>query len=358
MAKRPIAGKTLRAAFRNSVALCKAHALATAITLIGVIVIAVSFGVLRPGSFNKPLLTTTVNATTESFQFLTPDGRKSAWSLPPGEVSILGTSDSGDCTSTDYEVVCRYLENTRLVVDGTAEVMMQMSPTGGWTLSVAETNLSPADVKLYDAKGTLLLESQQLLEFYAATPPNAIRVPFVADSAVLGSDLHQSSTIDGSAYDFWQPVLLSGDVLMISDNRPARETYKVLEERLDPGDVVHVGNNDFVERSEGQSTVWGMVSVASAEASSGIGAAVFHVVLHTSLREVYVTRFGAPEGHVIRASYWTIRQKWPNGQSAWIFFVSVVLVLTFILQLGESLAHRETDSRKRTIKKNKDKKKR
>jgi len=80
-----------------------------------------------------------------------------------------------------------------------------------------------------------------------------------------------------------------------------------------------------------------MVTVAEGDdATTSLGTTVFQVVLHTSLQDVHVTRFGAPEGHVIRASYWTIRQKWPNGQSAWIFFVSMVLILTFILQLHDS----------------------
>ena len=210
-------------------------------------------------------------------------------------------------------------------------------------LSVAETEMSPAEITLYDAEGSVLLESQQLLEFHAASPANAIRVPFVGDSALVGADLHQTSTIDGSPYDFWQPVLLSGDVLMIADNRPSRETYRVLEERLDPGDVVHVGGSDVEQQDDGQSTVWGMVTVIAGDATSAIGTTVFQVVLHTSVREVSVTRFGAPEGHVIRASDWAILQKWPNGQSAWVFFVSAVLVLTFVIELSGNFAARQQE---------------
>ena len=330
--------KAMRKAGRKLTRLYKANALSLGMTIFGVLLIAVGFGVLRPGSFKDPLLTTTVNASTESFQFFTPKGRESAWSLPPGQFSILGAAeeDSG-CESSGFESVCEFTANTRLEIAGAAEVKMQMVPTGGWVLSVAETESSETDVKLFDVEGKLLLQSSQLLEFYAATPPNAIRLPFVADSAVLGADLRQSSTIDGSAYDFWQPVLLSGDVLMISNNRPNRETYTVLEERLDPGDLAHIGAPDKKNNAEERDAVWGMVTVTLADSPNTVGMAVFHVVLHTSRHEVYVTRFGAPEGHVIRASYWSIRQKWPNGQSAWVFFVSVTLVLTFILQLGQSL---------------------
>lgn len=332
--------------FRRVLSLARSSLLAIVVTAIGVFLIVVSFGVLRPGSFNNPLLTTTLNAATESFSFRTPGTRESAWSLPPGEFSILGTSDSPECDSNFLETVCRYSDNTRLVVDGSADVVMQMDPVGGWSLSVAETESKPASITLFDARGKELLQSAQLLQYHATNPETAIRFPFVADSAVLGADLHQTSTIDGTPYDFWQPVLLSGDVLMIADNRPSRETYKVLEERLDPGDVVQVGDNKSASPESGQSSVWGMVTVASGDAGSSVGTTVFQVVLHSSFREVSVRRFGAPEGHVIRASYWTIRQKWPNGQSAWVFFISVVLVLTFVLELRSSLSScpAETDT--------------
>ncbi len=323
--------------FRRAAAWMGPWRLAILITTVGVLGIMVGFGVLRPGSFNDPLLTTTLNASTESFSFRTPQQRESTWSLPPGEFSILGSSDNRGCESNFLETVCRFPGNTRLVVDGAADVSMQMSPDGGWMLSIAETEDQAADITLFDAAGEELLMSTQLLEYHAASPELAIRFPFVASAAVLGSDLHQKSTIDGTAYDFWQPVLLSGDVLMIADNRPSRENYKVLEERLDPGDVVHVGGDGEDEEQAAQSTVWGMVTVASGNEASSIGTTLFQVVLHTSFREVTVRRFGAPEGHIIRASYWTIRQKWPNGQSAWVFFVSAVLVLTFILELQGAL---------------------
>lgn len=337
----------IRKSVRRLGALFRYVRLATLLTLIGVLIIAISFGALRPGSFNNPLLTTTVNAATESFYFQTPDEREFAWSLPPGEFSILGTTESEQCKSNRIEAVCVYQENTRLVVKRSANVTMQASPGAGWSLSIVETETAPTEIYLYDAKGKMLLQSQQLLEFHAATLQSAIRLPFVADSAVLGSDLHQPSTIDGTEYDFWQPVLLSGDVLMIADNRPGRETYKVHEERLDPGDVLHVGDSESAAQVDGQSTVWGMVTVALVDEPDRFDNIAFQVVLHTSLHEVSVTRFGAPEGHVIRASYWTIRQKWPNGQSAWIFFVSAILVLTFILQLGDTLAAGQKDNKSR-----------
>ena len=323
---------------RRVFALARSSFLAVLVTMLGVLLIVFLCGVLRPGSFNNPLLTTTLNATTESFSFRTSGGRESAWSLPPGEFSILGVNDSAECNSNFLETVCRYSDNTRLVVIGSADIVMQMSPTGGWRLSVAETESQPADITLFDADGKRLLHSAQLLEYHTASPRSAIRFPFVANSAVLGSALHQSATIDGTPYDFWQPVLLSGDVLMIADNRPSRETYRVLEERLDPGDVVHVGDDSAEGEEERQGAIWGMVTVVTGDQASNAGRTLLQVVLHTSFREVSVRRFGAPEGHIIRASYWTIRQKWPNGQSAWLFFVSAILILTFILELRSSLS--------------------
>jgi hypothetical protein len=169
-------------------------------------------------------------------------------------------------------------------------------------------------------------------------------MPFVANAAVLGADLHQSSTIDGSPYDYWQPVLLAGNVTMSADNKPDLEKYRVLSERLDPGDVVHIGDKEETElTANGRNAVWGMltIGIGSGTAAAPAGtAATIQVVLHTSLREVSVTRFGAPGGHVVKASWWSILQKWPNGQSIWVGFVSVLLILGFALQLGGSLASR------------------
>lgn len=283
------------------------------------------------------ILTTTVTATTESFTFMTSDNRETAWTLPPGKFSILGIADGGQCMTHGYESVCEYAENTRFVIDGAAGVVLQTAPTGGWTLSVSASNDLPIDVRLYDTEERLLLQSDQFLDFHARAGEAAIRVPFVADSAVLGADLHQSSTIDGSPDDFWQPILLRGDVLMIADNKPGREKYEVLSERLDPGDVIHIGSDNAEQANDGGSPVWGMVSIATDDADDNIPSGPFEIVLHTSVRDLSVTRFGAPDGHVIRVSSWTIWQKWPNGQSAWVAFVSAILILTFILELAASL---------------------
>jgi hypothetical protein len=54
--------------------LCKTHVLATGITLF-VLFIAIGFATGYSIVIRSPVLTTTVNATTESFRFLTPKGR-------------------------------------------------------------------------------------------------------------------------------------------------------------------------------------------------------------------------------------------------------------------------------------------
>ena len=314
-------------------ALCQKKPLFSAllITLGSACCIAIGFGVLSLSSFKEPILTTAITASTQSFLFVTPDGRQSAWSLPPGQFSIVGTTDSNGCTTRRFESLCEYDSNTRLVVEGTAEIAMQVSPIGGWLMSVAEAKGKPIDVSLYDANDKLLIRSEQFLQFHASAAGHSIRMPFVADSAVLGADLHQSSTIDGSKYDFWQPVLTSGDVVMIADNRPGREKYQVLNERLDPGDVLHI-NKDAVEGAmKGPNVIWGMMTVDR----GGNNLSSLHVVLHSSAREVSVSRFGAPEGHVIRASTWTILQKWPNGQSVWVLFVTLTFLFSFVLGLAD-----------------------
>ena len=53
-----------------------------------------------------------------------------------------------------------------------------------------------------------------------------------------------------------------------------------------------------------------------------------------------MTRFGAPGGHEVKAPFWSILQKWPNGQSVWVAFVSLILILGFVLQLGATFAGR------------------
>jgi len=226
---------------------------------------------------------------------------------------------------------------------------MQVSPTGSWTMSIGETKSALADIRLYDLDGALLIESTQLMDFQSNATARAIRFPFVADSAILGADLFQSMTIDGSLYDLWQPVLLSGDVTMIAANRPGRETYKVLDERLDMADVLHIGDDVTKQYVEAPIGIWGVVTVG-ANTSSGrdAGKTVFQVVLHTAFWEVWVTRFGAPDGHVIRASNWSVLQKWPNGQKVWVLVATAVLLLGFILQVAGALSSSVSATDKKT----------
>lgn len=302
------------------------------------------FDATRPNP-GAHLLTTTVTATTEAFQFVTPDGRDSAWSLPAGEFSVLGGAGNDTCPMQDLETLCSYDENTRLVIEGASEISMLVSPDGRWSLTVAESNGAGTNVGLFDTSGSQLLQSEQLLQFtVSANAKNTSnRLPFVAVAAILGADLHQSSSIEGSDYDFWQPVLLSGAVQMIADNRPGREKYQVLNDRLDSGDVVRIGEATATNSSDGRSAVWGMISIKASDVAT-----MFEVVLHTSLREVSVSRFGAPEGHTIKASNWTILKKWPNGQYAWVAFASLVAIMSFVLLLTQSIENCRTEPGRRS----------
>lgn len=312
-------------------AFLKALLVGVVIVVVGLVALAFKFDALNPDG-DAHILTTTVSADTEAFEFTTPAERELTWTMPPGQFSVLGIIDGDNCESQGFESLCELAHNTRLVVKGVARIRIEVAPAGGWAVTVSAVGNSTMDASVHDVRGSQAIQSDQLLQYQSAEMDVELpsRLPFVAETAVLGSDLHQSSTIDGSMYDLWQPVLLSGDVQMIADNRPGREKYLVLEDRLDSGDVLHVGAESDGS-ADGRDALWGMLSIDFRDEET----TSFEVVLHTSLREVSVTRFGAPEGHVIRASNWVIMQKWPNGQYAWVSFASLVLMLSLVLSIAQ-----------------------
>ena len=322
------------------------YARALAVSLLALAVIAV-LGLIGTTSLvvlwaNR--LTTTVTASTESFDFTTPETGAS-WSLPPGRFSAFANSDSTECENEEVTTSCSTGANTQLTISGPSTVVFQVSPSGSWTVSVEvipdEKNWKQPRVEILDVNEHRVLGTDQLLSFRALDAEQSFRIPFVATSVVLGADLHQTTSVDESEYDLWQPVLLDGEVTMVSDNKPGTEKYEVLRERLDPGDVVRIGDPSTNRASEEQQPIWGMLTAGHSDVL-GVGSSttVFAVVMHTSANELLVRRFGAPEGHSINAAGWSIAHLWPNAQSTWVVFVSLLLIGTFVLQLGEAFEKR------------------
>lgn len=285
--------------------------------------------------------TTTITATTQSISMHFAEGRDSSWSLPPGKFSIIGVAESPTCDVKPIESVCTFDENTRLSLKGAANLSMQISSSGEWLISISNAGSTEFEVEVFNKNSELILQSNQFLDYRVAPTAAEIRLPIVADSVVVGTDLHESATIDGNDDDFWQPVLLAGDVLIVASNSPGREKYEVVSERLDPGDVVHIGAASGEDTSAEAVSIWGMITITSFGASSSESGNSaqrnINAVLHTTVRELSVTRFGAPEGHVVKAPRWTILAKWPNGQAAWILFVSLALLFSFIFEITSVL---------------------
>ncbi len=108
-------------------------------------------------------------------------------------------------------------------------------------------------------------------------------------------------------------------------------------------------------------SIWGVVTIEERSVllsdTTETTQYVIYAVLHTTHRALTVRRFGAGDGHDIKASGWSIISRWPNGQMTWVIFVSFILVLTFILQLAEALQHKALKSKKKGKKHRKRKRK-
>ena len=337
----------------------------SAIFLLGAVLYFKSYNV---GRVDDKGLTATITAATESLSFSLEEDRESAWNLPAG-IFFVATDQSPNekyCIEKKEDLggmtvllgyTCQFESTRRLEIDGAANVAITLTPAGKLRLSVKPHKPDAFTFRLMDEENRPQIESSQELSYETQLPggpqdPRAqyqVRIPLIATSAQVGQHLHYVSTIEDSPDAFWQPVLLSGNVSIIAQNHPDSEKYDVLTESLDTGDVLGIGMDtlDSAESSaDGREDadhdlVWGMATIGNQQATlsgtSGIEQFLIHVVLHTTHRELSVRRFGTRDGHTIKASQWTIISKWPNGQKAWVSFMSLIIVLGFVLSLGDVL---------------------
>ena len=296
--------------------------------------------------------------------------------------------------------VCEFRENTRLLVghrDATEHkepraatvTTLQVSPDGELMISLSSADETCSELCIHavlqDADGTTLLQDTRSLSFEtvsANADDRTLRYPIIAGSAVLGSALHDAGTLGGDDFDFWQPVLHSGTVQILAQNYPGPEKYEVLSDTVAAGDVVELAGpatsrealqtaavtdswlfrtgvagptsaGTMYGRGKSGHTIWGMIEVLPEYKSVGHGGAWaadgdsdgrprgweyrMKVVLHTTLREIEINRFGASQPHTVKASGWSIIARWPNGQQGWVILVSVIVVLSFLMQYRDTL---------------------
>jgi len=325
------------------------------------------FGVFYIEKIQHDGLTSTITASTEALSFSLQEDRQSSWILPVGMFLVTtDPSNNNDCNAMTEFVggidlligyQCTSGSNTRLEINGAAEVAVMITPAGKLRLTVKPHGKSPLDVRVVNAEDESLFPPQLELGYETTLPakiPDSddvyqVRVPLIATSAQVGSHLHYVSTVDTSPDDFWQPALLSGNVSIIAQNHPDSEKFDVLNEPLDTGDVLGIGRNVSEDEQGDEYTpddaktdlVWGVATIGrQATTMSGtteIDQFMIHVVLHTTHRQLSVRRFGTRVGHTVAASRWSILSRWPNGQKAWLSFVTAAFLLTTILTLGECI---------------------
>lgn len=273
-------------------------------------------------------------------------GRTLNWNLPAGVYSLLAKVDDQRCTTRSYgpvdESVCQLSGNSQLTIRDYADVTLQISPEGGLLVSFSTKDRCKSGPRGpgegCDIQATIStrdkdieVESYEFIQYEATPGHDTLRLPIVGRTAVLGSDLRSASGTEDTPYDHWQPILTNGDVRIIATNIPGDERYTVLEESLDSGDVVQIG-----EPTE-PTSIWGMVDISQPSPGAGRSDGYrLNTVLHASVPEVRVTRFGSPAGHLINVSKWTVLSRWPNGQQGWVVVVSVSVLVTFVLQLGST----------------------
>jgi hypothetical protein len=363
------------------------------------------FGVFSITKIQNEGLTSTITASTEALSFSLQEDRQSSWILPAG-MFLVTTIDPPededkdmDCSDriehidgTEHEdgtehidndfligYQCAFGSNARLEINGAAEVAVMITPAGNLRLTVKPHGKSPLDVRVDNAEDESLFPPQLELGYETTLPakiPNSediyqVRVPLIATSAQVGSHLHYVSTVDTSPDDFWQPALLSGNVSIIARNHPDFEKFDVLNEALDTGDVLGIGRNVSEDEQDDESKpddeykpddektdlVWGVATIGrQATTLSGtteIDQFMIHVVLHTTHRQLSVRRFGTRgtrAGHIVAASRWSILSRWPNGQKAWVSFVTAAFLLTTILALGECIRDNPLSNKKKNRK--------
>ncbi len=356
------------------------YAFAILFIFLAMLVASWRFGVFSIKKIQNEGLTSTITASTEALSFSLQEDRQSAWNLPGG-IFFVATdpSKNNDCKpQTEYiggidlliGYQCTSDTNTRLEIDGAAEIFVTITPAGKLRLTVKPHGKNPLDLRVVNTDDNTLFPPQQELGYETTLPakiPNSddvyqVRVPLIATSAQVGSHLHYVSTIDTSPDDFWQPALLSGNVSIIARNHPDFEKFDVLNEALDTGDVLGIGRNVSEDEQDEQykpddektDLVWGMATIGrQATTLSGtteLDQFMIHVVLHTTHRQLSVRRFGTRgtrAGHTVAASRWSILSRWPNGQKAWVSFVTAAFLLTTILALGECIRDNPLKNKKK-----------
>ena len=316
-------------------------------------------------------LTTTVSAATESLSFSLAKGTQSSWVLPPGV--FLGPdkiSDDPPCVEAPrenefvpQEYFCTLTRNTRVVIDGAATITHEVTPTGDWSIVITKGDDPDANIQLQDGGNPELATYEEELRFSTSIGkaaanndpsrkgPTSIRFPVIAATATVGDHIRYAAGIREEFGAFWQPTLLSGNIATYGLNRPDTGKYQILSERLDTGDIVDIDTKDRKFHMTPEDSIWGVVTIEDRTVllsdTTETRQYVIYAVLHTTHRSLTVRRFGAGDGHEIKASGWSIISRWPNGQMTWVIFVSFILVLTFILQLTEALQHKSLKSKKK-----------
>ena len=345
-------------------------------------------------------VTTTINVATESLTFSLKEGFEISWVLPAGWLLLTeydspsAKKDSGfeDCHVPGQEIEgvakewsCRYNRRTRVVFSGPGDINVTVNPDGRWSVVATPGNsennseqvgeISEFIVRLWsDTKDTKGKPEPEIASFgingtsgqqfryntflcdvarndcneievkneeFRKNLTRSIRLPIIAATANIGSNVRNTARVNNDLSDFWQPALLSGDVTAFAVNRGFTEKnkgkYQVQYERLDPGDILHIDNR----KEKSDDTIRGIATIekrtVSMSGTAEVRQAVIHAVLHTTHRQIDVFRFGTNDGHSIKAHGWTIISRWPNGQQAWVLFVSMALVLTILLQVGASI---------------------
>jgi hypothetical protein len=326
-------------------------------------------------------LTTTVTAATESLSFSLAKGTQSSWVFPPGR--FLGPDKIAEDPACEVvppenpvlpeEFICTLGMNTRVVIDGAATVTHTVTPTGGWSTVITKGDDPDASIQLLDGANENVTTYERELRFSSRIEETvvdddlsgkslaSIRFPIIAATARVGGHIRYAVGVGGTLDDFWQPTLLSGNVATYGLNRPDTGKYQILSERLDTGDIIEIDTKDREFHMPRSDSIWGVVTIENRTVllsdTTETKQYVIYAVLHTTHRWLTVRRFGAVDGHQIKASGWDIIAKWPNGQEAWVFFVSSILVLTFVIQLADPLKRKRLKSKKKGKKHSKRKRK-
>lgn len=346
--------------------------------LIILLIIALLFviGIFGPRYLKKIIvydkdLTATITVATEKLGFTLEDDRQSAWNLPAGEY-LLATEQHEDLgclprtdVSTGVEFVigyrCVVQSRAWLEIDGAADVTVTLTPAGKLSVTVEPVRTRQLIAKIEPADGLEALVVEGGFGFESDLPETLpkfvqkyqMRLPLIAKSAIVGSHQYYVDSIEQRPEDFWQPVLLSGNVSIIAQNVPNTEKYDVLSEALGTGDVLGIGIDEDEANAE---LIWGTVTIGQQIAILGgvseVDQFVIQAVLHTTHRELYVRRFGTgEEGHSIRASDWTIISRWPNGQKGWVTIMTVLFFVTTIFTIREAIKNNPLGKKKKKKKK-------